>query len=170
MRARTPWVVVAVAAVVVGCGSQQAQPLTPETTLGVQQQEGAGDVDPAAAVEPLDWPNMSYERRVEYMKTTVMPAMRDIFKSYDQRYGEMTCATCHGEKGKEEHFKMPSASLTPLDPTDHFAAAAAKSPEMLEFMRQEVMPNIVALLQLQPYDPGTGQGFGCFGCHTRAGK
>ena len=115
---------------------------------------------------------MSKDQKIEHMKEAVMPKMGELFGSFDgDRYAKITCATCHGPGAKEGKFEMPSAALPKLTmPTgdgEPFAEEMKAHPEVTKFMMQQVTPEMVKLLPgVEPYDPATQKGFGCFGCHT----
>jgi hypothetical protein len=50
----------------------------------------------------------------------------------------------------------------PFDSEDEAIRAAAK------FMKETVVPTMAGLLRVEPYNPETGSGFGCFHCHATA--
>ena len=80
----------------------------------------------------------------------------------------MNCTTCHGPGAKEGKFKMPNPKLPKLDPKDGFAKHKKSKGEILKFMMEKVAPEMAKLLDVEPYNPDTKQGFGCFNCHTMA--
>jgi len=43
-------------------------------------------------------------------------------------------------------------------------------PQVAQFMAQKVAPEMAAVLGKPPFDPTTGKGFGCMGCHTIESK
>ncbi|MFW6053864.1 MAG: hypothetical protein ACOC9J_03540 [Persicimonas sp.] len=57
---------------------------------------------------------------------------------------------------------MPSPSLPKIE---DFEKLEAEQPEMMEFMKTEVVPEMATMLGQEPYDPETQTGFGCGGCH-----
>lgn len=128
---------------------------------------------PAASAEPpkkTPWKDMTTDQKKEVMKTVVYPAMKTAFQEFDsKRYADMTCMTCHGPGAKEGKFTMPNPKLPKLDPKDGFKKHKAKA-ETLKFMTEKVAPEMAKLLEVEPYNPETKQGFGCFNCHTMAGK
>jgi hypothetical protein len=63
---------------------------------------------------------------------------------------------------------MPNADLPALDPTGGFAAHQDDE-EWLQFMGMKLVPTMVETLGVEPFDPTTRKGFGCFACHTMAG-
>lgn len=98
-----------------------------------------------------------------------MPKMGALFNSYDAKaYAEPKCVLCHGAGAKDGSFKMPNPDLPklPTTPAD-FKKLAAKHPKIFAFMKDQVEPQMAALLGEQPFDMKTGQGFGCYGCHTK---
>lgn len=124
----------------------------------------AGESEPGPATL---WKDMSKQERAAFMKKTVMPRMSADFVAFDAKeFGEMSCATCHGDGAKDKSFKMPNPKLPKLVPTEEgFRKLSADHPDMMKFMGQKVLPDMVALLGVAPYDPKTHQGFGCFACH-----
>lgn len=112
------------------------------------------------------WKEMSLNEKKQHMKSAVMPKMGEDFQSFDKaKFAEFTCITCHGASAKSGNFAMPNKDLPHLYPADGFKKHNDK-PEMLKFMKEKVMPDMLALLALKPYDPATHQGFGCNGCHV----
>lgn len=61
-------------------------------------------------------------------------------------------------------FEVPNA-LFSLARERTIEEARAYDAKATEFMLNVVVPKMAALLAQKPYDPATGQGFGCFGCH-----
>ena len=115
------------------------------------------------------WKDMKMDQRKEYMKTVVLPKMKDEFVAFNaKRYGEMNCVTCHGDSVKNGSFKMPNPKLPKL-PSDEagFKALMKKKPDVTKFMSTKVVPAMADMLGESPYNPETKQGFGCFECHTK---
>lgn len=130
---------------------------------------------PAATEAPAEkkvaWKDMTEDQKKEVMKTVVLPAMKTEFQGFDaKKYADMNCTLCHGAGAKEGKFKMPNPKLPKLDPKDGFAKYKKSKPEILKFMMEHVAPGMAKLLDVEPYNPDTKQGFGCFNCHTMAGK
>ena len=114
---------------------------------------------------------MTEDQKKEVMKTVVFPAMKTAFQEFDAKhFKDFTCMTCHGPGAKDGKFKMPNAKLPKLDPKDEFAKHKKKDAKILGFMMEKVSPEMAKLLEVDPYDPKTNQGFGCMSCHTMAGK
>jgi hypothetical protein len=103
------------------------------------------------------------------MKSTVMPKMGGLFHDYDAKdFAEPKCVLCHGAGVKDGSFTMPNPDLPKLDATPAgMKALRAKKAKIFDFMAKQVEPSMAQLLGEQPYDPKTGQGFGCLGCHTK---
>lgn len=134
----------------------------------------AASAAPSASVAaaPTAWKDMNHAQRMDYMKKTVFPKMKDEFAAYDaKRFGEMNCKTCHGDGAADGSFTMPNAKLPPVPakPED-FKKMMAKKPEISKFMMEKVVPDMAQLLGEQPYDVKTQQGFGCHDCHTDGSK
>ena len=114
---------------------------------------------------------MNHDQKLAFMKSTVMPKMKDEFSAFDaKRFGEMNCKTCHGDGAADGSFKMPNAKLPPVPATkEGFEKLMKKKPEICKFMMEKVTPDMAGLLGEPAYDPKTQQGFGCHGCHTDGG-
>lgn len=114
------------------------------------------------------WDSMGREDRKEFMEHVVMPKMRAAFATWEpEEFAKMKCGACHGAGAKDRSFRMPNPDLPKL-PKDAagFAALEKDEPKAMKFMKEKVVPEMAALLGRKPYDPKTGQGFGCFGCHV----
>lgn len=153
------------------CGGAPAEPASPEPVADPAVPSPApAETSPAApepaAPVPAAWKDKNHEQRVAYMKDSVVPKMKASFQAFDaEHFAKFGCTTCHGENGKDTGFKMPNPSLPKLDPKDGFAAELKAHPNGTKFMMEKVVPEMAELLGMQPYDPATQQGFGCFACH-----
>ena len=134
----------------------------------------AAKAPPAAPAKKIDWEHMSEADKKKYMKSTVLPAMKKEFQTFDAKtYKKFNCATCHGEGATDGKFKMPNAKLPKLpQPTDRagFMALQQKKPDAVKFMGTVVKPKMAELLGLAEWTPATPTGFGCYQCHTKAEK
>jgi len=114
----------------------------------------------------VSWPDMDDEQRRTYMKETVEPVMEELFQEFDpERFAEFGCRTCHGEDARDVGFEMPNG-IAPLGPST-FGSEDPGVKAFSDFMKEKVAPAMVELLEAEPYDRETGEGFGCFGCHGR---
>ncbi len=167
------------------CGGSQPATATPPSAMGAPESSAAPATAAApsaapAATAPVEsasatpaakpaWKDMKPEQRKEYMKTVVLPKMKEEFVAFNAHaYGEMNCVTCHGDSAKDGSFKMPNPKLPKL-PSDEagFKALMKKKPEVTKFMGSKVVPEMADMVGESPYNPETKQGFGCFECHTK---
>ena len=128
------------------------------------------EAPPPTQPGPGDWDKWSHEQKLAWMKAGVMPKMGALFHDYDgAKYADAKCGLCHGAGAKDGSFKMPNPDLPKLPTTpDGFKKLATKHAKIFAFMKDTVEPQMASLLGEQPFDPKTGQGFGCYGCHTKA--
>ena len=110
------------------------------------------------------WADFNHDEKLAFMKSEVTPKMAKTWGDFDKKYAKLDCATCHGSAAKKGNFKMPNAELPKLDHKDGFKAHKGKQ-KVLDFMFK-MTPELAGILQLPPFDPATGQGFGCGGCHV----
>jgi hypothetical protein len=121
-----------------------------------------------AAAEPTSakpFGEMSAGEKMSHMKKVVLPGMKPLLGAEEGE--EYSCKTCHGDRAANGDFSMPNPGLPPLDPSDGFADEKKEHPEAVQFMMEKVVPKMAELLGEHPYDPATGEGFGCFECHTK---
>lgn len=150
----------------IACGGGKPTPAGPDD-VPLEQTAPAQVGETSTPTADLQWAAMNEAERKQYMKNVVLPQMRDLFQAADpDAFAEFTCATCHGSSAETGSFEMPSPDLPTLNPKDGFQHAKQEHPEIFEFMQKKVVPEMAALLGVQPYDPATQQGFGCFHCHT----
>ena len=137
---------------------------------GAPKAEGTAAAAPATKI---DWEHMSAADKKKYMKTTVLPAMKPLFQTYDAKtFKKFTCATCHGEGATNGKFKMPNEKLPKLpQPTNRagFMALQQKKPDAVKFMGTVVKPKMAELLGLPEWTPQNPSptAFGCYQCHTK---
>jgi hypothetical protein len=180
---RITWGFACVVPLISSCGSAQApagaapapvasaapSPAMP-TAAPVASPAPAAPGAPGAPTASMPaWKNMKTDERKHYMKTVVLPKMKDQFAAFDaKRYGEMNCMTCHGDGAKDGSFAMPNPKLPKL-PADEagFKTLMAKKPDATKFMGGKVVPEMAKMLGESPFNPQTHEGFGCFECHTK---
>lgn len=112
------------------------------------------------------WEAMSRTERKDYMREVVQPKMQEIFAAYDeQEYGNLKCKTCHGSGDRTGEFKMPDPKLSRLPKSKAgLKALTNQAPRAMQFMSEIVVPEMAALLGINPNDPR--KKFGCGNCHT----
>jgi hypothetical protein len=103
------------------------------------------------------------------MKSAVMPKMGTLFHDFNSKtFAEPKCVLCHGDGVKDGSFTMPNPQLPKLDVTaSGMKALRTKHAKIFDFMSKQVVPTMASLVGEQPFDPKTGQGFGCLECHTK---
>jgi hypothetical protein len=119
---------------------------------------------------PGEWDKWTKDQKLAYMKTAVMPKMGGAFHDFDStKYAEPKCTLCHSAAGaKTGNFKMPNPDLPKLPSTPaEFKKLHDAKPQVMDFMGQQVVPQMAALVGEAPFDIKTGKGFGCFECHTK---
>jgi hypothetical protein len=146
--------------VAMGCGGS---PPTPAVSAAPTASSGPTPTASAVpVVAPSVWSaDMPKEQKAAFMKAHVVPIMKPVFQSQNPtRYAEFACKTCHGPE-----FKDPKEFLPTLTVKDGKLTAFAEKPELAKFMEEKVVPNMASAMGMAPFDPKTGQGFGCHNCH-----
>lgn len=164
----------AVSLLLAACASDQAEASPPVSPSVEPRPPAAASAAPTAFATPGqpgpgEWDTWSHDRKLTYMKSTVMPKMGAMLHDFDAKtFARQDCTVCHRAGAKSTTFKMPDVGLSalPSGPAE-MKALAASEPAVFEFMVKTVVPATAALLGEQPYDPTTKTGFGCFGCHTK---
>lgn len=141
-----------------------ATPATPAAADSVAATPAEDDTEPGAP--GVKWADKTFKQRQEYMGITFLKAQKKSFKAHDEAaFSGFKCQTCHGDDMKETNFAMPTESLLPLDPKDPVGVAMEFDEDITKFMLEQVVPESAKLLDMEPYNPETGKGFSCFGCH-----
>jgi len=116
------------------------------------------------------WDSMNYEEKEWYMVGKVHPVMRQVFQTYDKEKYEgekFECAPCHGPNAAEKKYKMPGEHLSPVPQYGSPDWKAMENAKIVKFMLHRVNPAMASLIGEQSFDPATGQGFNCWGCHPK---
>jgi len=136
----------------------------------------AGDAKPTKqdtggiGAPKIPWADKNRKQRMEYMGIYVLPKMEELFKQWNpDEFGEANsfrCQNCHGENFDKppNDFEMPRVAF-PLSAEDPLGGAMKYDPVAAVFMSERVLPTMIELLGAKPYDPATGEGFGCLSCH-----
>ena len=150
-----------------------APPASPAAAPAATASPAPADTAPTASSGPTaNWAVMSKEQRKEYMKTVVLPQMKQTFVAFNaDRYKSMTCLTCHGDGVVQGRFTMPNPKLPKLPATpEGFQKLMSEKPTVVQFMATRVKPQMAHLLGMPEFTPQTKSGFGCFQCHTKEGQ
>lgn len=111
--------------------------------------------------ESVVWADKDHAQRQAFMTLVVLPTMKEKFVGQDaDTWPDVTCNTCHGEDPQGSNYKMPSVFA--LDP-DQFPQPGHSA--NVDYMYETVLPTMLGLLDAEPLDEGTGEGFGCYSCH-----
>ena len=160
---------VAVLLATAACGGGAAT--SPPTTSPAE-----APAEPVVEAPPADmaFKDMNDDQRKAFMKTVVLPRMKEVFVAFDAaEFGDMDCTTCHGEDAKAGKFEMPNAKLPALPGTQDGWDKLMADPDdarWLKFMAETVKPEMAKLLKMSEFDPATGVGdFSCHNCHTEEG-
>lgn len=155
---RTVFVSMAFALALTACdkGATTPEPAAPTDVEAPAQ--------PAAAA-PATWEEAEHadlDAQVEYMKTKVVPAMKPVFQgAAPEKYASFTCATCHGPDKQAPQEFLPHLTLV-----DGNIEEFTTMPEVSKVMAEQIVPAMAEAMGEAPFDPATGQGFGCAGCHA----
>jgi hypothetical protein len=90
--------------------------------------------------------------------------MSSTFQAHDaERFAGFECATCHTGMGDGD-VSMPA--VHPID----FADAGSWPPGYYNGdgsgLMEVVTAEMAGILGMEPFNPDTGEGFGCYSCHT----
>jgi len=140
------------------CGAAPAAPLA----------EPVGPPQPPPG--PGVWATWSHAQKLAYMRSTVLPAEREIFARFEPvRFAKLDCDWCHGPGAAQGTYKMPNPELAKLvGGAEGFGELARVQPEVLKFMQSVVVPETAKLLGVPAFDMEKHVGFSCYQCHTRS--
>ena len=123
-------------------------------------------------VEPAEdnWRFLSFEQRHSRMTFVIHPSMMERFQAFDKTPApQITCNSCHGDNPERAMYKLSNTNLDALEPArvaKLYEPGATLTPKQ-RFKRDNITPTMARLLGVPAYDPKTGLGFSCFGCHPR---
>lgn len=132
----------------------------------------ANDPGPGGAARPAHdaWRFLTFEQRHAEMTFLIHPALMERYQAfYRTEAPELRCATCHGEDMEAVRYRMADTPLDDLKPSAVQALyldGAVLDAEQT-FKRDVITPLMARLMGVPAYDPASGLGFSCFGCHPR---
>lgn len=153
--------------------------LAPLALLSLSLFAGCGDKDDSGtdsgtddsattddSAEEVAWADMDRDQRLAYMGGTVLPWAKETIEGVEGHNGTVTvtCGSCHGPDMEANDYAMPSSPVA-LDPNDMPPPEASA---LVGVMYTDVVGGMAGLIGQEPFDPSTGEGFGCFGCHPFA--
>ncbi len=151
-------------------GSAAPEAGSAATAAGSAAQEAPAPVEYAKLDGKL-YKDLDKKGKAEFMKKLVLPKARELFASFDPKFGEVTCKTCHGDGVKDHSFKMPNPKIKQLPGTEKaFVEWVHQNPEEAKwagFMSEKLEPAMGQLLGRTVFDPRTKQGeLSCETCHV----
>jgi hypothetical protein len=117
------------------------------------------------------WQKMNYSEKEWYMVGKVHPVMRQVFQTFNAKKYEgekFECVPCHGENPEERKYKMPSDHLSKVPAFGSADWKAMENSRVFKFMSKSVTPSMGKLIGEEPWNPETGEGYSCWGCHPKA--
>lgn len=137
--------------------------ITAACASGSTPAESADSADESAvSSQNKSFDEMTSPEKMQHMKMVVKPKMALVFQeAAPEKYADFSCGSCHGPGAQEGDFEMPSDALPALDDEE-----MEEHPQITQFMKERVVPEMAALLGEEPYDRESGEGFGCYDCHT----
>ncbi|MDB4991048.1 MAG: hypothetical protein JWN04_6226 [Myxococcaceae bacterium] len=133
--------------------------------------EGAIKLLGISGPEDKAWDKMNYEEKEWYMVGKVHPVMRQVFQTFNEKKYEgekFECTPCHGENPEQRKYKMPSAHLAAIPAYGSTGWHEMENTRLFKFMDQRVTPSMGKLLGKEAWNPQTGEGYSCWGCHPKA--
>ena len=169
---RSSLLVVAVLSLMISCDKGDGATASPDESAGGSDTEASADgAEDGGEGEAMPaWADMNGDQKKKHMMSVVVPEMSGVFQGMNaERYAEFNCVTCHGEGAKQGEFAMPSPDLPKLSPNGDFSAEMERSPQVVEFMMKQVVPEMAGALGVEPYSPENQDGLGCYTCHQTNG-
>lgn len=169
-----------------GCGG--ATKTTPETATSASEEttqaapksnwepaplpdEGAIKLLGLSGPDDKPWDKMNYDEKEWYMVGKVHPVMRQVFQTFNAKKYEgekFECVPCHGENPEQRKYKMPSDHLSPVPAFGSKDWHEMENTRMFKFMNKRVTPSMGTLIGKEAWNPETGEGYSCWGCHPKA--
>ncbi|MET0287606.1 MAG: hypothetical protein ABW352_24170 [Polyangiales bacterium] len=140
----------------------ELEPAPPNTPIAILGIKGPAD---------KPWHDMNYSEKEWYMIGNVHPVMRQVFQTFNEKKYEgekFECVPCHGERPEERKYKMPSDHLSKVPAFGSADWKAMENSRVFKFMTQRVTPSMGKLLGEEEWNPDTGEGYSCWGCHPKA--
>lgn len=142
------------------CKPPETKPTTPGDTADTKAGGGDTTKPPHDASKPFH--ELDEDGKMARMTEVVMPKIGEMFRGYDAtKYAGFDCGTCHVNHAQHPRDGLPKIKLS----GGGYEALAKEKPELMAFMGQ-LAPAMAQVMGEPPFDPKTGQGFGCGGCHT----
>jgi hypothetical protein len=117
-----------------------------------------------------EWRHLSFEQRHEQMTFVVHPIVAEHYQEFYATEAPMlTCRSCHGKDAERHRYQIAYTPIDDLKPSrvrELYLPGAEVSDEQ-RFKRDVITPLMARLLGVPAYDPQTGRGFSCLGCHPR---
>lgn len=117
-----------------------------------------------------EWRFLPFEERHSEMTFLVHPTLMERWQAFYRTDAPMLrCVSCHGENAERDRYQIAKTPIDDLKPSRVRAlyVPGAKLSAEQKFKRDEITPLMARLLGVPQYDPATGLGFSCFGCHPR---
>jgi len=125
---------------------------------------------PVAMPANDEWRHLSFEQRHAQMTFAIQPTLARRYQAfYRTDAPTLTCRSCHGEDAERVRYQIAYTPIEDLKPSQVrllYLPDADLSDEQ-RFKRDVITPLMADLLDVPAYDPATGAGFSCFGCHPR---
>jgi hypothetical protein len=135
-----------------------------DATMDGTESESGGGIQIDCATDAWDL-EADTEWKGAWMEQCMVPAIAPIMQGIDaEAYADFTCTHCHGADLGGGTYAMPGGPVLDWDeaatwPTEYYDGTTLMGPMV------EVALTAGELLGYEPFDPGTGEGFGCGGCH-----